>query len=331
MLPAFAGQSNLVVIVLMMLTAGGVFYALAYPYLSGDAKAEKRLAAVSERRRGAGRAVDKAADASARRKQIAESLKELDAKQQSKKLTLESKLQQAGLDISKQQFFIYSGLGGLALGFVVFLMSGNPLFGLGGIVIGGLGLPNWALGFLRKRRMGKFIQELPNAMDVIVRGIKAGLPLGDCLRIIANEASDPVKTEFRMIVETQSLGLSLGEAVERMAERVPATEANFFSIVINIQSKSGGNLSEALGNLSRVLRERKKMRGKVTAMSMEAKASAAIIGALPFIVGTLVYLSTPAYMELLFITKTGKIVIAVSLFWMGIGLMAMRKMIQFDI
>lgn len=327
----FADQNTLIVAILAMLAGGGVFYALVYPLMSGEAKAEKRLAAVSDRRRVAGRAVDKAVDAGARRKQVAESLKELDAKQKSKKLTLETKLQQAGLDISRRQFFIYSGLAGVALAFVFFVMSGNPLFGLGGLAIGAAGLPNWALGFLRKRRINKFIQELPNAMDVIVRGIKAGLPLGDCLRIIANEASEPVKTEFRMIVETQSLGLTLGEAVERMAERVPATEANFFSIVVNIQAKAGGNLSEALGNLSRVLRERKKMRGKVTAMSMEAKASAAIIGALPFIVGILVWLSTPSYMELLFTTTTGKIVIVVSLFWMGIGLMAMRKMIQFDI
>ena len=168
-------------------------------------------------------------------------------------------------------------------------------------------------------------------MDIIVRGIKAGLPLGDCIRIIANEGAEPVRTEFRGIVEAQSLGLTLGEAVERMVERVPVTEANFFSIVINIQAKSGGNLSEALGNLSRVLRERKKMRGKVSAMSMEAKASASIIGALPFIVGLLVYLSTPAYMMLLFTSSTGKLVIGASLFWMFIGLMSMRKMIQFDI
>ena len=151
------------------------------------------------------------------------------------------------------------------------------------------------------------------------------------MRIIANEGAEPVRTEFRLIMEAQTMGLPLGEAVERMAERVPVTEANFFSIVLNIQSKSGGNLSEALGNLSRVLRERKKMRGKVSAMSMEAKASAAIIGALPFIVGLLVYLSTPKYMEMLFITSTGKMVIGVSLFWMFLGVMAMRKMIQFDI
>lgn len=330
MLSQFAAQNSLLIVILAMVTGGGLFYALAYPYLSGDAKVEKRKAAIAERKR-VGRAADKATDAGARRKQIADSLKELEAKQKSKKLTLETKLQQTGLDISRQQFMIYSAIGAVLFAVIIFVATGNPLFAVAGLPIGGLGIPNWVIFFLRKRRINKFVAELPNAMDVIVRGIKAGLPLGDCLRIIANEASDPVKTEFRMIVEAQSLGLSLGESVERLTERVPVTEANFFSIVINIQSKSGGNLSEALGNLSRVLRERKKMRGKVTAMSMEAKASAAIIGALPFIVGVLVYVSTPSYMELLFTTTTGKIVIGVSLFWMFIGLMAMRKMIQFDI
>jgi tight adherence protein B len=197
-------------------------------------------------------------------------------------------------------------------------------------MIGAFGLPNWILGYLAKRRVAKFLIEFPNAVDVIIRGIKAGLPLGDCLRIIANEASEPVKTEFRLIVETQSLGLSLGESIERIVERVPTPEANFFSIVINIQQKAGGNLSEALANLSRVLRERKKMQIKIKAMSAEAKASAGIIAALPFIVATLVYLSSPKYIELLWITSTGRMVMAVCAFWMFIGVMSMKKMIAFD-
>ena len=154
--------------------------------------------------------------------------------------------------------------------------------------------------------------------------------MGDCLRIIASEASEPVKTEFRLIVETQSLGLSISESIERIVDRVPIPEANFFSIVISIQQKAGGNLSEALGNLSRVLRERKKMQIKVKAMSAEAKASAGIIGSLPFIVGTLVYVSSPKYIELLWITSTGRMVLAVCGFWMFIGIMSMKKMIAFD-
>ena len=129
------------------------------------------------------------------------------------------------------------------------------------------------------RRMKKFIVEFPNAVDVIIRGVKAGLPLGDCIRVIAAEAAEPVRSEFRRIVEAQAIGLSVAEAVEKLHDSVPIAEANFFSIVINLQSKSGGNLSEALGNLSRVLRDRKKMALKIKAMSSEAKTSAGIIGA----------------------------------------------------
>ena len=197
-------------------------------------------------------------------------------------------------------------------------------------LIGGLGLPRFALARLRKHRIDKFIAEFPNAIDIIVRGVKAGLPLGDCLRVIANEASEPVRGEFRMITETQAMGLSLGEAVDRLAQRVPVTEANFFAIVINIQAKAGGNLSEALGNLSRVLRERKKMKGKIGAMSMEAKASAAIIGAVPFVVVGLLYVSSPTYVSLLWKTHHGLIVSGIAMVWMGIGIAMMKKMISFD-
>lgn len=194
-----------------------------------------------------------------------------------------------------------------------------------------LGLPAWVLSFLRKRRIRKFIDEFPGAIDVIIRGIRAGLPVVDCFRVIAGESQEPVRSEFRQIVEAQTIGLSIGEATERLVDRLPIAEASFFSIVVNISQKSGGNLSESLGNLSAVLRDRKKMKGKIQAMSSEAKASAGIIGSLPFVVGGAVYLLQPAYIMLLFTTNGGKIVIAVSLVWMSIGIMIMRKMIDFDI
>jgi tight adherence protein B len=193
-----------------------------------------------------------------------------------------------------------------------------------------LGLPNLVLSRLRMRRINKFVDIFPNALDIIVRGVKAGLPLGDTLRIIANESPEPVRSEFRKLVEAQALGLPLPEAAEKLAERVPISETNFFSIVIGIQSKSGGNLSEAIGNLSRTLRERKKMKGKIKSMAMEAKASAAIIGAVPFVVTTLLYLSSPKYISLLWMTQHGRIVAAIACFWMSIGVVMMRKMISFD-
>jgi tight adherence protein B len=211
-------------------------------------------------------------------------------------------------------------------------VAGLPLIVLPGVlVVSAFGLPRWFVSFRRGRRVKAFLKEFPNALDVIVRAVKSGLPLNDGIRLIANESPEPVKTEFRRIVDSQQMGLSIPEATLRMPETMPCTEASFFGIVIQIQSQAGGNLSEALGNLSRVLRDRKKMKAKVQALSMEAKASAAIIGALPFIVGLLVYLSSPTYIMPLFTTSTGHLILGVSAFWMSIGIFVMRKMMNFEV
>ena len=300
---------------------------LAFVFVSGDSRAKKRQDALQT---NSAKVKDAGVDRTARRKQVSDSLKELDQKASRKKVTLETKIQQAGLAISRQQFFLGSGGAAIFVALMVYLLTNSLAIAGPSAIIGGLGLPNYVLSFLRKRRIAKFVNEFPNAMDIVVRGVKAGLPLGDCLRIIANEAAEPVRTEFRIIVESQALGLSLSEAVDRIAQRVPVTEANFFAIVINIQAKAGGNLSEALGNLSRVLRERKKMKGKISAMSMEAKASAVIIGVIPFVVTGLLYFSSPGYISLLWITTHGKIIASCGLAWMAVGTMMMKKMIAFD-
>jgi tight adherence protein B len=194
----------------------------------------------------------------------------------------------------------------------------------------GLGAPRWLLAFLKRRREAKFLKIFPDAVDVIVRGIKAGLPLLDCLKMIASEAAEPVRGEFRTIIETQAIGMPIGDACAKLYERMPIPETNFFGIVISIQQKAGGNLSEALGNLSRVLRDRKKMKAKIVAMSQEAKASAAIIAALPICVMGLVYLTSPHYIELLWTEPLGRVMLACSAFWMFCGVMVMKKMINFD-
>jgi tight adherence protein B len=240
------------------------------------------------------------------------------------------RMQQAGLHWSRRTFILIS----LAVGVVCFVVPwvfGLPAYVAAAIGVAGLlGLPRWAVNFLRKRRMNKFVDEFANAMDVIVRGVKAGLPLNDCIKIIANESSDPVKSEFRFISETQALGLTLADAVGKLPERVPVPETNFFAIVVAIQQRAGGNLAEALGNLSRVLRERRKMKGKISAMSMEAKASAVIIGALPLIVMGLVYLTSPKYIILLFTEPLGHVILGCSALWMLMGVLVMRRMINFD-
>jgi tight adherence protein B len=316
--------------VLVGLATAGIAYALIYPLLSGEAKAEKRQNAILGQG-GAGLSSGKGNDANARKKQVADTIKEMEARTVgSTRFTLQQKLAQAGLSMSKTQFYMIGAIAGPILGLITFLASQNLLAGIAAVVLGAVGLPLWILNLLRKKRLNKFVNEFPNAVDVIVRGIKAGLPLGDCLRIIAVEAQEPVKSEFKTICEQQQLGIPVGDACAEMYRRIPTQEANFFGIVIQIQQKSGGNLSEVLANLSRVLRDRKKMKGKIQAMSMEAKASAGIIGALPFTVGTLTYLTSPKYISILWTTQPGQIAMVIGLIWMCIGIAVMKKMINFD-
>jgi tight adherence protein B len=322
-------MQTLALIGMVTTAVGGVAWVFLYPLLSGERKAEQRRASVTRAEATAARSTVRVQRS--RREQVEESLKDLDIKKQKlKSPPLHIKIQQAGLSWSKNQFLmIAAGLGLFAFA-IAFVMSGALLPALFAGFSAGGGLPLWALSFLKKRREKKFLDGFPDAVDVIVRGIKAGLPLADSLKVIAADAQEPIKSEFKTIIETQTIGMPLGEACGKLYERMPLPEANFFGIVISIQQKAGGNLSEALGNLSRVLRDRKKMKGKIQAMSMEAKASASIIGSLPIAVGTLVWLTSPDYIELLWLTSFGRMMIAACAMWMAIGVFVMKQMINFD-
>jgi tight adherence protein B len=309
--------------------AGAVAWVLVYPYLSGEKDAEKRMQSVTRSGAPALKASSRAIKT--RREQVEASLKEIESRnKQSRSPPLNVRLTQAGVSWTKQQFLIGSGVFGFIVAAVVFFLDLGPLPALMLGFAAGAGLPRWLLSFLKKRRENKFLELFPDAIDVVVRGIKSGLPLGDSLRVIAHESPEPVGSEFRHVLETQAVGLPLGEACAKLFERMPLAEANFFAIVIAIQQKSGGNLSEALGNLSKVLRDRKKMKAKIKAMSTEAKASASIIGALPIAVMTIVYLTSPDYIVLLWTERLGQIMLAGCAIWMSIGVMVMKKMINFD-
>ncbi len=307
---------------------GGLAWVFIYPLLSGEKKAENRRASVAKSEPAA-RQADRSQRS--RREQIEGSLKELESRSRNeKKVSLSSRLTQAGLDWSPRKFMIISAVLGAAA-FAIAMLVGGGLLGAAGMAFaGGFGLPRWALSFLKKRREKNFLRALPDAVDVIVRGIKAGLPLFESIKVVATDAPEPLKSEFLAIIETQAIGMPLGDACARLFERMPVPEANFFGIVISIQQKSGGNLSEALGNLSKVLRDRKKMAEKIQAMSMEAKASAGIIGSLPPIVMLLVYLSTPDYISLLWIHPTGQLMLVGCALWMSAGIFVMKRMINFD-
>jgi tight adherence protein B len=307
---------------------GGLAWVFLYPLLSGERKAEQRRASVSKAEPVA-RQTDKAQRS--RREQVEGSMKEVEARRQKeKKVSLSVRLTQAGLAWTPQKFMIISGILGAACFVVAFVMGGGLIGAVGLSFAAGFGLPRWVLSYLKKRREKNFLKALPDAVDVIVRGIKAGLPLFESIKVVAADAPEPLKSEFLAIIETQAIGMPLGEACQRLYERMPVPEANFFGIVIAIQQKSGGNLSEALGNLSKVLRDRKKMAEKIQAMSMEAKASAAIIGSLPPIVMFLVYLSTPDYISLLWTHPTGQLMLCGCVLWMSMGIFVMKKMINFD-
>jgi len=308
---------------------GGVAWVFIYPLLSGERKAESRRASIA-RSDAPARQAEKSQRS--RREQVEGSLKELDARRKKEKsVPLPIRLAQAGLGSwTPQKFWMMSGISG-AVGFVLaFLVGGSPLYAAVMAFGTGLGLPRWALSFLKKRREKAFLRALPDAVDVIVRGIKAGLPLFESIKVVAADSPEPLKSEFTAIIETQTIGMPLGEACARLYDRMPLPEANFFGIVIAIQQKSGGNLSEALGNLSKVLRDRKKMGEKIQAMSTEAKASAAIIGSLPPIVMLLVWISTPDYISLLWTHQIGQFMLVCCLGWMTIGILVMKKMINFD-
>jgi len=306
---------------------GGITYVFLYPILSGERNAERRVAAAARAEPiTRTRVVQKS-----RREQVEGTLKHLEERQRkAKRPPLSVRISQAGLSWSKRRFIVMAaGLGVFAF-LVALPITGDLLSALAFGFAAGCGLPIWLLRFLKKRRESRFLDGLPDAVDVIVRGIKAGLPLLDSLKMIASEAPEPMRSEFRGIIETQTIGIPLGEACLKLYERIPVAEANFFGIVVSIQQRAGGNLSEALGNLSNVLRERKKMKAKIKAMSMEAKASAVIIGALPIIVMMLVYLTSPDYIELLWTEALGRVMLACCAVWMFIGVLVMRKMINFD-
>ncbi|ARP98787.1 type II secretion system F family protein [Pseudorhodoplanes sinuspersici] len=321
-------NQTLLLFILAAIAVGGLAWVFVYPILSGERAVEKRTASVAQHQ-PAQRIVR--GSQKTRREQVEESLKELEQKEQkNRRLSLSQRISQAGLTWSKRQYILVSAGFGIVAFLTVLGMGLGLLPALGLGFAASFGLPYWMLSWLKKRRENRFLDVFPDAVDVIVRGIKSGLPLADSLRMIAAEGQEPVKSEFKTILETQAIGIPLGEACQKLYERIPLPEANFFGIVISIQQKAGGNLSEALGNLSKVLRDRKKMKAKIQAMSMEAKASAAIIGSLPPAVMGLVWMSSPKYIELLWTHPTGQLMLLGSAVWMIIGCLVMKKMINFD-
>lgn len=317
--------------VLAFITIGGVGWAL----VGGDdsssqaVKRAKTMGGVRAEAAANAKRVAAANTPEARRKQILLQLQEVDRRERKARMTTAAKLKQAGLSLSVRTFVIISVVAGLVGALLAFVLGANIIIVLGVGVAAGLGLPRWIVGMKAKARMKKFSLAFADAIDILVRGIKTGLPVHDCFKIIARESPEPLAGEFRTLVEGMGVGLTLAQALDKMYERMPTPELKFFAIVIAIQQKSGGNLAEALGNLTTVLRARRMMGEKIKALSSEAIASAGIIASLPPAVMILVMLSNPSYMLLMFTDIRGQVMLMGAALWMAIGVFVMKRMISF--
>ncbi len=320
---------------LIALAAAGGIFCLGFLLLGdGQSKGGARVKQLSGQQssKNSFLAKLKSEDGGNRRKQIEETLGKIEERQKTKKKkakALPARLIQADWSMKPQTFMIMSLVIAVLAGAIPFALGMKPLFCLGLAVGLGFGMPRFILNSSINRRQKKFTSHFADAMDIIVRGVRTGLPLGDCLKIIAHESPDPLGAEFRRVVEAESVGLPLEVCLEQMYERMPISEVNFFSTVLNIQKTTGGNLGESLSNLASVLRGRKLLREKIKALSAEAKMSAIIIGALPIFVGGLVTVIAPDYMEELYTTPTGHRNLMIGAGMMVLGTLMMRKMINF--
>lgn len=324
-------MTMLLLVALFVVTIGAAGFALV-PSALGNKRAQQRMKAFQGDIRVNRREADASRTREDRRKTVQQALKsqtdELNAK---KRISLPDLIFQAGMTIKPAAFIRNSIIFGVVL-LVVLVVAQVPIyFGAIFALAGGYLLPRMYVSRRRKKYQDRFLDELPNAIEAIVRGVKTGLPLNDSMRVVARDTKEPVKSEFARVLDQQSFGMSMTEAVQVLLDRVPLPEVNFFVVVISVQQQAGGNLSEALGNLARVLRNRKKMKQKVKAMSSEAKASAGIIGSLPIVVAVLVSLVSPTYLLPLFATPVGNVCLAVGVLMLATGIFVMNRMVQFEV
>jgi len=308
---------------------GGLVFAFAD--VGGQAK--KRVQAVA-RPAGQARLLKGGTNPDAnqqRRKNVQTMLKELEKQnaQKKKRPSLRRRIEQAGLTIDIRTFWLMSAASGVVATFVTLYMVSlfwvAPLAGFAFT----FGFPRWVLGFLKGQREKKFTNEFAPAIETIVRSVKSGLPVNEALKVVSTEIPEPVAGEFKNLVESLKVGVTMEDGLRRMHERMPTPEVNFFAIVMTIQTKTGGNLSEALSNLSGVLRDRKRMQAKIRAMSSEAKAGASIIGSLPPGVAGLIFFTTPHYIQPLFDNQMGNLMLVGCGVWMATGIAVMKKMVSF--
>lgn len=241
------------------------------------------------------------------------------------------RLHRTGMDWTVRQYVYVSGGLALAIAALVFMKSGIPVISLGVGAVIGLGLPHMAVGYFVNKRVNGFTAKFPDAIELLVRGLRSGLPVTETLGIVSSEVPGPVGEEFKLVSERIKIGKSMEDALQDTANRLGTPEFQFFCITLAIQRETGGNLAETLSNLADVLRKRAQMKLKIRAMSSESKASAYIVGALPFIVFGLIWTVNPAYVQKFFIDERLIVAGCFGLLWMSIGAFVMAKMVNFEI
>ena len=244
---------------------------------------------------------------------------------------LRKRLEMTGKEISLGKYATVC-LGIILLVSMLLMFRGAPILlsVFAGLFVG-VGAPHFVIGKMIKRRINKFTSNFPEAIELMVRGLRSGLPITETLGIVASEIQGPVGIEFRIVVDKMKIGRKMEAALQETADRLGTAEFQFFVITLAIQRETGGNLAETLSNLADVLRKRAQMKLKIRAMSSESKASAYIVGSLPFIVFGLVYMINPSYMGKFF-TDERLIVAGIGgMIWMGIGGAIMAKMVNFEI
>ena len=244
---------------------------------------------------------------------------------------LRKRIEMAGKSWTLAQY----GIGCMVVAGVVFFLlfiRGAPfLLSLLLGIAAGIGLPHWHVGRMGMKRIRKFLAEFPDAIDLLVRGLRSGLPISETMGVVGSEIPDPVGGEFRAVADRMRIGRTMEAALQETADRLATPEFQFFVITLAIQRETGGNLAETLSNLGDVLRKRLQMKLKIRAMSSESKASAYIIGALPFLVFGIIWYMNPEYMGKFFSDTRLMIAACGGGVWMGIGVFIMAKMINFEV
>ncbi len=312
-----------------------IFGIIAFVYNKNEeAKKQRVMALVVGQKVGGSTRQDEAEAQSKRRAEIAKKLKgnkEETEEKKKKKKTMAVMIEQAGLSISVRQYWIYSAISMLVCITVAKVMGFSGFVTVMMTFIGLLGIPRFVLRHITARRQKNFLSEFPDALEAMVRLLKAGMPVSEAISMISKEFEGPVGEEMTRVYDKQKIGIPLHEAALEATRRMPLTEMQMFATGLAIQAQTGSSLSEVLMNLANVIRQRFKLKRKIKALSSEAVASASIIGSLPILVAFGLWCVNPPYIELLFTDPFGKILLAGSVVWMCIGIFVMKMMINFKI